>query len=503
MKSSKIGGDGKKDATTTADEDYLLHPIKYQAILPTLNSLRPTFSFQSLPTSISLFKSLTFLELGSTPNLVSLPTELSQCVHIRILFINGCRNMHVVPPVLGEMPSLTRLGLKSNGLRTISGASLPPHVEHLILTDNQISFIDRPAFVKLGGSCRKLMLSHNKLTSFGKESEANVALLQHLELVRLSNNKLECLPISLWLLPKLAWVAISGNPKLLTVPSSSSCSSIVPTVDFSDIDVDNGKVLGVGASGNVVHGTWKEKDVAIKLFHNVTSDGRGVDEVDIQRHVGGVGRCNPHLVAAIGVCQFRDSGKGKNTEETKVDGIEVGETKVGVMMDILPMGLTDLALPPTIEEVIEDRYGLSEEFSLPFILSILCGVAGALHYLHAERKVSHGDVYAHNIVVDRSGGSNCEESSVRLLDLGAAFYYGGKGERKEKRTVMEMLCERVEVRAFGVLAKELMERSSEESERDEKIKRKEIGVMVASCLNVNVRARPTFGEILTTCTALN
>ena len=80
-------------------------------------------------------------------------------------------------------------------------------------------------------------------------------------------------------------------------------SSPVPIIDPSELVLDSGtSVLGSGASGNVVHGQWKGKEVAVKIFHAVTSDGLSRDEMAIQQHVGG-GRCE-HLVAAIGVIRW-------------------------------------------------------------------------------------------------------------------------------------------------------------------------------------------------------
>ena len=121
----------------------------------------------------------------------NLPVEFSNCTNLRILFIKECRNMTIIPPVLGNMPNLTRLGLKSNGIRIVHGKSLPSNIEHLILTDNNITHIDHDASIRLGKSCRKLMLSHNKLSTFGNDTDCS--MLQNMELLRLSNNNLTAL----------------------------------------------------------------------------------------------------------------------------------------------------------------------------------------------------------------------------------------------------------------------------------------------------------------------
>ena len=149
------------------------------------------------------------------------------------------RRMKKVPEVLGQLGSLTRLGLRSNGIVALTGDSLPPNVVHLILTDNAIASIDDAAYARLtraesrvthrkslsvccrrrlcdergptgARACwakahaytctwgrflgvRKLMLANNALTSF--TGGANPARnLRSLELLRLANNELSELP---------------------------------------------------------------------------------------------------------------------------------------------------------------------------------------------------------------------------------------------------------------------------------------------------------------------
>ena len=430
----------------------------------------------------------------------------------------------------------------------------------------------------------------------------------------------------MYLLPKLAWIAISGNVGLrsTTVPTALT----IPIVSSNDILLnEQDEILGQGASGKVVKGIWNikkkylchnqfksknvQKNVAVKLFHGITSDGTALDEVKLQGHVGsGIGYGKKYLVTAIGLmkdnvnnvnninndnpkqtvcsvcrlelslkdvicpaCAFpvddtnvnnqdkhEDASVGskivmiatqkhlpRGTRATIIedrnrthwlinvtDGPSVGgkyqyfpytvqknqegqkweiilplgesqskdlseesdgkdsstNQKVGVVMEILPEHLTDLALPPTIEEVIEDRYNATERFGLTFVMQVLHGVASALCYLHDVCKVSHGDVYAHNIVVDRNNGTQ-----VRLLDLGAASYY------EEDECMDEELVEKVEVRAFGILAQELLQRVSVvhkngDSHREESAVLNWMYELVDNCIGEHVRLRPFFNEIL-------
>jgi len=447
-------------------ENITLHIKKPEKLLRMLTSL----NIQNIIYNPSPFLSetLMFLDIDHCVNLKNLPVEFSNCSNLRILFIKECRNMTIIPPVLGNMPNLTRLGLKSNGIRIVHGKSLPPNIEHLILTDNNITHIDHDVFVRLGKSCRKLMLSHNKLRTFGNDTDCS--MLQNIELLRLSNNNLTSLPKSLYLLPKLSWITISGNPNLkgTNIPKISN----IPILSQQDIVLNEDKILGRGASGKVVLGKWDDKNVAVKIFHGVTSDGKADDELRLQSYIGGHG--SKHLVTAIAL--MVDKEESPNSK------------KLGVVMKVLSKELSDLALPPTIEEVIEDRYEEKKNFDFDFVIAILRGIADALYYLHVVCRVSHGDVYAHNIVVNKQ---NKNLNSVYLLDLGAASYYGG-----DKDSLLDgELCEKVEVRAFGILANELLNNMDNINIVDQK-KIIILKDLVYICSGNIVKRRPLFVTIL-------
>ena len=447
-------------------ENITLHIKKPEKLLRMLTSL----NIQNIIYNPSPFLSetLMFLDIDHCVNLKNLPVEFSNCSNLRILFIKECRNMTIIPPVLGNMPNLTRLGLKSNGIRIVHGKSLPPNIEHLILTDNNITHIDHDAFVRLGKSCRKLMLSHNKLRTFGNDIDCS--MLQNIELLRLSNNHLTSLSKSLYLLPKLSWITISGNPNLkgTDIPKISN----IPILSQQDIVLNEDKILGRGASGKVVLGKWDDKNVAVKIFHGVTSDGKADDELRLQSYIGGHG--SKHLVTAIAL--MVDKEESPNSK------------KLGVVMKVLSKELSDLALPPTIEEVIEDRYEEKKNFDFDFVIAILRGIADALYYLHVVCRVSHGDVYAHNIVVNKQ---NKNLNSVYLLDLGAASYYGG-----DKDSLLDgELCEKVEVRAFGILANELLNNMDNINIVDQK-KIIILKDLVYICTGNIVKRRPLFVTIL-------
>ena len=169
--------------------DVLSNP-RWAPRLPSLVELSlRNCGLTELPAAIGHCASLKKLDLGGN-DLTDLPSSLAKCTRLEILFVLGSRRMTSVPKVLAQMTSLTRLGLKSNGLTKLHGDALPPHLIHAIFTDNKIDAIDESAWRKFS-SIRKLMLANNKLTSFtgGSNPTKNLASL---ELVRLANNDLPC-----------------------------------------------------------------------------------------------------------------------------------------------------------------------------------------------------------------------------------------------------------------------------------------------------------------------
>ena len=83
---------------------------------------------------------------------------------------------------------------------------LPTCLEWLIAAGNQIA--ELPNIDRLQ-KVRKLMLSHNRLTC---EALAPVAQMPSLEMIRAAANALEAFPKALLKHPRLAWLALGGNP---------------------------------------------------------------------------------------------------------------------------------------------------------------------------------------------------------------------------------------------------------------------------------------------------
>ncbi len=116
-----------------------------------------------------------------------------------------------------------------------------------------------------------------------------------------------------------------------------------------------------------------------------------------------------------------------------------------------------------------------QHLRLSGVLRKVLALASAARHLH-ERGIAHGDFYAHNIL--RNAASDC-----LLGDFGAASFYPP-----------EVDLERIEVRAFGCLLGELLERG--DFAEDEKTNVADLWALQKQCVAEPVKERPRFHEIL-------
>ena len=312
----------------------------------------------SIPSTIQYATNLKQLDVGNNPALTTLPDELASCRKLEILFVSSCPGIQKLPSVLKHMASITRLGWRSGSLTSIDAEGIPPNLVHLILTDNNIQKMDDPELFDKLKYVRKLMLSHNQISKLG----SSIHQLKSLELLRIAGNQLTSIPDELWQLPKLAWLTISGNPcvdKLTTSSKTSSTTTKVPWISPKDLK-SAGKSLGEGASGKVGSYIWNNEKVAVKIINGVTSDGRAEDELQIYGAVGSDG-IEHRVVGCIALLKGDDNKKG-------------------AVMQQLPSNLQDLALPPTIIEVTQDRWDNWDDnandnkhhtFSASFVLNVI------------------------------------------------------------------------------------------------------------------------------------
>jgi serine/threonine protein kinase len=156
----------------------------------------------------------------------------------------------------------------------------------------------------------------------------------------------------------------------------------------------------------------------------------------------------------------------------------------GLVMPWIDPGFRNLAGPPNLATCTKDIYGDGQRFSLPLVLALAKGLAAVGEHLHA-RGISHGDFYAHNVLYHPEGG-------CFLGDFGAASFYpppaGGDANPFEA----------LEVRAFGCLLGELLERI----EPDDHVLIPSLTALQLSCVAPVAAGRPRFAELVGTLESL-
>ncbi|WP_146448317.1 leucine-rich repeat-containing protein kinase family protein [Vibrio kanaloae] len=360
---------------------------------------------------LELADSLEILDLSGN-QLSDLPAELSQLTHLRIIFASNNLFTHL-PDVLGTLPKLEMVGFKTNQIKTVSEQSLPTQLRWLILTDNEIEALP----ISLGERPRlqKLALAGNKISVLPDSMEN----LSNLELVRLSANQLTEFPEFLIKLPKLAWLAFAGNP-FCKHPSSLDS---VPAVSSQSYSLN--QVLGQGASGVISHASWLNSDfdfpqeVAVKVFKGeVTSDGYPHDELEACLQAGH----HNNLVKSIAQVEEQDY--------------------LALVMELIPSSYYNLGLPPTLETCTRDTFPEGFELPLSQIDNIMTQMIDVFNHLH-DNKVCHGDLYAHNTLVN-------EQGQMIFGDFGAATIYGYLNEEQQQG------IRRIEARALKYFIDDLL-----------------------------------------------
>jgi Protein tyrosine and serine/threonine kinase/Leucine rich repeat len=397
-----------------------------------------------------LADSLEILNLSDN-KLRSLPADLGRLHKLKIIFLSN-NDFEEVPEVLADCPNLSMVGFKSNKIRVLGENILPLNVRWLILTDNQLERL--PNSIGKLEKLQKLMLAGNQLRSLPNE----MAACQNLELIRLAANRLESLPSWLFTLSRLSWLAYAGNPCCI-----ANLSPTVSTIPWADLTLAD--TLGEGASGVISRGVWQSQgqsptDVAIKIFKGaMTSDGSPADEMNACIAAGG----HPHLVGALG----------------KI--IDCPDDRSGLILSLIPPDYQNLGNPPSLDSCTRDTYAVNTSFSIETVLRIAIGIASAAAHLHAQG-IMHGDLYAHNILVNASG-------HPLLGDFGAASSYDRSDE------IAGAALERLEVRAFGCLLEDLLERAQVPNAEADKLTFDRLNELQQDCLQPISAARPLFIEI--------
>lgn len=405
------------------------------------------------PEILDLAESLEILDLSG--NLLDeLPDDLARLTQLRVIFCSNNR-FTSLPKVLGQLPQLTMIGFRANRIRVVPSDSLPSKLRWLILTENDLERLPDEI-----GRCRelqKLMLAGNRLHHL----PPSLAACERLELLRIAENNLSELPAWLLALPRLSWLAYSGNPFSAALESEALASASIGEIPWRSLQL--GEKLGEGASG-IIHraiASLREKPphaVAVKLFKAaITSDGSPGAEIASAACAG----THPHLIGAIGRVSDHPSGIS------------------GLVLQLITEDFKNLAGPPSLESCTRDIYPSFASFDMTTVLLIARSIASAAQHLHA-RGIMHGDLYAHNIMFSRG-------DRALIGDFGAASVYATADP------LVAIGLQRLEVRAFGCLLEELIEKCTASLAQASTLDT--LTGLKTACLSSDHASRPLFQDI--------
>ncbi|WP_299572996.1 leucine-rich repeat-containing protein kinase family protein [uncultured Shewanella sp.] len=397
--------------------------------------------------------SLEVLDLSNN-RLSQLPDEFAQLTELKILFLSfNC--FTELPAVIAKCPKLEMIGFKANQITTVAENSLPVDTRWLILTDNQISKL--PDSIGDLHRLKKCALAGNKITAL-PNSMANCT---ELELLRISANELTQVPDWLLSLPKLAWLAFSGNPVTDNHVSHDSFRQA------SMADFELGDQLGQGASG-VIYQAHRNKAVesqagisnivALKMFRgSVTSDGYPKDELHCCLSAGH----HPNLIKVLAQISEPDH--------------------LGLVMELIPPRFYNLGLPPSLVTCTRDTFADDMDISMAHLVKVMLSMAGALSHLH-QHKVSHGDIYAHNTMIDA-------QANMLFGDFGAATDLSKLSPQQAN------FMQWIEVRAFGNMLDDLLQQQIALGNKANTTEFTVLSELSQQCLQHQSDLRPSFDEI--------
>ncbi|WAG08251.1 leucine-rich repeat-containing serine/threonine-protein kinase [Aeromonas jandaei] len=412
---------------------------------------------------LSLKETLEVLDLTGN-QLSALPDELAGFGKLRIIFCSENRFTEL-PEVLGRCSALTMVGFKANRIATVSAKALPAGLRWLILTDNAIERL--PDELGQCDALQKLMLAGNRL----RELPASLANCRKLELLRIAANRIERFPEWLLALPRLAWLAYSGNPFSEGAEARAISDEQVASLPWQRLAI--GELLGQGASGVIHRAVMRSElrmadesrdaigasEVAVKIFKGaVTSDGLPQCEMAASLAAG----AHPNLIPVLGRVADHPSGMP------------------ALVMALIDPAFANLAGPPSLASCTRDVYDDGLRFTLAEALTLALGIASVAGHLH-QAGIMHGDLYGHNILFTRGPSAH-----ALLGDFGAASLYD-----LHDRELAQGL-ERLEVRAFGCLLEELLARC--DGDVDEALLA-DLHQLAAACLSELHCERPAFTEI--------
>ncbi|HEX3380117.1 MAG TPA: leucine-rich repeat-containing protein kinase family protein [Paraburkholderia sp.] len=418
-----------------------------------------------------LADTLEVLDLSNNA-LTTLPDDLPRLRKLRILFASN-NPFAELPAMLGECAQLSMIGFKANRIREVPARALPPQLRWLILTDNDIERL--PPEIGRCTQLQKLMLAGNRLRALPEE----LAACTRLELLRLAANRFDALPRWLLRLPRLAWLAYAGNPFNAALEQAALSDTPVSNIGWEALRLE--KALGEGASGVIYRATLRMENepapraVAVKLFKGaVTSDG--LPDCEMAACIRGGEHAN--LIPVLG----KVIGHPSDTH--------------GLVMGLIEPRFANLAGPPSLASCTRDIYRDDARFDLATVLGIASGIANVASHLH-RRGVMHGDLYAHNVL-------HCGAGRALLGDFGAASFYDADDREPG------MALQRLEVRAYGCLLEELLERCNafgglgglDTLDAPPHVAA-QLAALKTRCLSEDIDSRPLFDEIAANVASLD
>lgn len=90
--------------------------------------------------------------------------------------------------------------------------------------------------------------------------------------------------------------------------------------------------------------------------------------------------------------------------------------ELALVMELIPNNYYNLGLPPTLETCTRDTFPQGFTLTVEQVNSIVEQMVDVFNHLH-DNKVCHGDLYAHNTLVN-------EQGEMIFGDFGAASIYG-------------------------------------------------------------------------------
>jgi len=403
----------------------------------------------------ALADTLEYLDLSGNA-LTSLPEDFARLHRLQVLFCAGNRFTEL-PVVLGQCQSLSMIGFRSNQISTTQGAALPPKLRWLILMGNQL--VALPPEIGACPELQKVALSGNLLSTLPVE----MAKCTKIELLRIAANRFEVLPEWLLSMPRLSWLGYSGNPVCAEAEARSLSQQVTLTqTPWASLQLK--QKLGEGASGVIYQAALADnsREVAVKVFKGaLTSDGLPHSEIAAYVSAGS----HPYLINLL----------GKVTDHP--DGTQA------LIMQLIDPSYRNLAAPPSLQSCTRDVYAADLRFNLHDALRVAHGVASLARQLHS-RGLTHGDLYAHNTLIGADG-------HAVLGDFGAAAFYD------QSDSAVARALEQIEVRAFGCLFEELLERVDRDSglTDQQRAALQAAQELCAQCFAPLVKQRPLFKTI--------